>query len=125
MTQEIWQSLYLVISGAIFSLLAVFHLLRLIYHWSIVAGTRGIPHSLLCVGFPVSIGYSVWAARCVAVLHSGLLTHQILNGQQIKDVGSRSADYVFGLVPEERELLQLHVIRLHQRRAGNHSTGNM
>ncbi|MBZ5671553.1 MAG: hypothetical protein LAO04_17730 [Acidobacteriia bacterium] len=62
MSRDIWQSLYLVISGAIFLLVAVFHLLRLIYHWPIVVGTRVIPHSLSYVGFPVSIGYSVWAA---------------------------------------------------------------
>lgn len=62
MSRDIWQSLYLVISGAIFLLVAVFHLLRLIYHWPIVVGTRVIPYSLSYVGFPVSFGYSVWAA---------------------------------------------------------------
>jgi hypothetical protein len=56
------EKLYLIISGVIFLLVGIFHLLRLVYHWPIVVGTRVIPHSLSYVGFPVSIGYSVWAA---------------------------------------------------------------
>jgi hypothetical protein len=55
------QKLYLIISGAIFFLVGVFHLLRLVYNWPIVVGTRMIPHALSYVGFPVSIGYTVWA----------------------------------------------------------------
>jgi hypothetical protein len=55
------QKLYLIISGAIFFLVGIFHLLRLVYGWPIVVGTRMVPYSLSCVGFPVSIGYSVWA----------------------------------------------------------------
>jgi len=53
--------LYLIISGAIFFLVGIFHLFRLVYHWPIAVGTRMIPHSLSYVGFPVSIGYCVWA----------------------------------------------------------------
>ncbi|MCJ7586682.1 MAG: hypothetical protein MUQ00_02115 [Candidatus Aminicenantes bacterium] len=53
--------LYLIVSGAIFFLVGIFHLFRLVYHWPIVVGTRLIPHSLSYVGFPVSIGYCVWA----------------------------------------------------------------
>ena len=55
------QKLYLIISGAIFFLVGTFHLLRLVYHWPIVVGTRMVPYSLSYVGFPASIGYSVWA----------------------------------------------------------------
>ncbi len=55
------EKLYLIISGVVFLLVGIFHLLRLVYHWPIVVGTRVIPHSLSYVGFPVSIGYSVWA----------------------------------------------------------------
>jgi len=55
------QKLYLIISGAIFFLVGVFHLLRLLNHWPILVGTRTIPHSLSYVGFPVSTGYAVWA----------------------------------------------------------------
>ena len=53
--------LYLVISGAIFFLVGIFHLLRLVYHLPIWVGTWVIPHSLSYVGFPVATGYSVWA----------------------------------------------------------------
>lgn len=53
--------LYLIISGAIFFLVGVFHLLRLMYHWPIVVGTSMVPYALSYVGFPVSTGYSVWA----------------------------------------------------------------
>ena len=55
------KKLYLIISGAIFFLVGVFHLLRLVYNWPIVVGTRMIPYALSYVGFPASIGYSVWA----------------------------------------------------------------
>ena len=55
------QKLYLVISGAIFFLVGIFHLFRLVYNWPIMVGTRMVPYSLSYVGFPVSIGYSVRA----------------------------------------------------------------
>jgi len=53
--------LYLIVSGAIFLLVGIFHLFRLVYHWQILVGTRMIPHALSYVGFPVSMGYFVWA----------------------------------------------------------------
>jgi hypothetical protein len=53
--------LYLAVSGAIFLLVGLFHLLRLIRHWSIVVGATPIPPLLSCVGFPVATGYAVWA----------------------------------------------------------------
>ncbi len=53
--------LYLIISGAIFFLVGVFHLLRLVYHWPIIVGTTMVPDALSYVGCPVSLGYSVWA----------------------------------------------------------------
>jgi len=53
--------LYLVISGTIFVLVALFHLFRLIYHWPIVVGGSTIPPLLSYIGFPVSTGYAVWA----------------------------------------------------------------
>jgi hypothetical protein len=55
------QKLYLIISGAIFFFVGIFHFFRLVYHWPIVVGTRMVPHSLSYVGFPASIGYCVWA----------------------------------------------------------------
>jgi hypothetical protein len=61
MSKELSKRLYLAISGGIFLLVGVFHLLRLIYHWPIVVGTRAIPFALSYVGFPASIGYAIWA----------------------------------------------------------------
>ena len=52
--------LYLILSGAIFFLVGVLHLLRLVYHWPVVVGTTEIPHELSYVGFPTAIGYSLW-----------------------------------------------------------------
>jgi hypothetical protein len=53
--------LYLIISGAIFFLVGVFHFLRLAYDWPVLVGTMMVPHALSYVGCPVSLGYSVWA----------------------------------------------------------------
>jgi hypothetical protein len=55
------QKVYLIISGAIFFLVGIFHLLRLVYHWPIIVGTMMVPHALSYVGCPVSFGYFVWA----------------------------------------------------------------
>jgi len=55
--------LYLAVSCVIFFLVGILHLLRLLYHWPIIYGTMIVPHALSYVGFPVSIGYSVWACR--------------------------------------------------------------
>ena len=54
-------SLYLIVSGAIFLMVAVFHLFRLVYRWPIVVGTTTIPYVLSYVGLPASTGHFVWA----------------------------------------------------------------
>ncbi len=53
--------LYLIVSGFVFLLVAVFHLFRLVHHWPIVVGTWMIPHWVSYIGFPASSGYCVWA----------------------------------------------------------------
>jgi hypothetical protein len=53
--------LYLVLSGAVFCLVAVFHLCRLAYGWSIVVGPYVVPFALSYVGLPASSAYCVWA----------------------------------------------------------------
>jgi len=55
------QKLYLIVSGAIFLLVGVFHLFRLINHWPIVVGTADVPLLLSYIGCPVSIAYCLWA----------------------------------------------------------------
>jgi hypothetical protein len=52
---------YLILSGSIFLLVAVLHLLRLIYHWPVVLGPWIAPYWASYVGLPVASGYCVWA----------------------------------------------------------------
>lgn len=56
------QKLYLGISGLIFLMVSVLHLLRLVYGWPIIVGSRPIPFLLSFIGCPVSLCYSLWAA---------------------------------------------------------------
>ena len=56
------QKLYLIVSGAVFLLVAVFHFLRLAHQWPIMVGPHTVPFALSYVGCPVSLGYSIWAA---------------------------------------------------------------
>ncbi len=53
--------LYLILSGTIFLLVALLHLLRLVYHWPIVVGTWVPPYWVSYGGFPVASGFSLWA----------------------------------------------------------------
>ncbi len=55
------EKLYLLLSAAVFFLVAVFHLLRLVYQWPILVGTWTIPYALSYAGFPASTGYCLWA----------------------------------------------------------------
>ena len=52
--------LYLILSGSIFLLVALLHLLRLIYHWPIVVGTWMPPYVVSYGGFLVAPGFSLW-----------------------------------------------------------------
>ena len=61
MKSNVLLKLYLLISGGIFLLVAIFHLLRLVYQWPIIVGSTTIPFLLSYVGLPVSTGYSLWA----------------------------------------------------------------
>ncbi|MGD1147140.1 MAG: hypothetical protein ABR961_04245 [Thermoanaerobaculaceae bacterium] len=55
------KTLYLALSGAVFFLVAVGHLLRLAYGWSVVVGGTAIPLALSYVGLAASTGYCAWA----------------------------------------------------------------
>jgi len=55
------KTLYLILSGTIFLLVAVLHLCRLVYHWPIVVGPTTIPFALSYVGLPASAAYCAWA----------------------------------------------------------------
>jgi len=54
--------LYLIVSGAIFLLVGIFHLFRLLYAWPIAVGPYLVPLALSYVGCPVSTAYCLWAA---------------------------------------------------------------
>jgi hypothetical protein len=57
----------LVIAGIIFAIVALVHLLRLIYHWNIMIGGQIIPMSVSTGALIVSIVLAVWmflAACC-------------------------------------------------------------
>jgi hypothetical protein len=58
---ELSKKLYLLLSGTIFLLVGLLHLLRLVYHWPVLVDSREIPYALSYVGFPVAIAYAVWA----------------------------------------------------------------
>ena len=60
------RKLYVILSGFVFLLVAVFHLFRLVYHWPIVVGTTTIPYALSYVGLPASTAYCAWAIWLLA-----------------------------------------------------------
>jgi hypothetical protein len=53
--------LYLILSGTIFFLVGILHLLRLVYQWPVVVGTLVVPHELSYFGLPVATGCGLWA----------------------------------------------------------------
>ena len=52
---------YLILSGSIFFLVALLHLLRLLFDWPIVFGSWAVPYWASYLGFPVASGYCAWA----------------------------------------------------------------
>lgn len=57
---------YVILSGAIFLLVAIIHCLRIINNWSIIVGTTTVPFWLSYIGLPVSTAYFAWACWLVA-----------------------------------------------------------
>ncbi len=56
-----FQKLFLVLAAAIFLLISMLHLFRIYAHLSIVVGCYTVPMWLSYIGFPVSLGLSIWA----------------------------------------------------------------
>ena len=54
---------YLQISGALFGIIALAHLLRLVRHWPIDIGGHMVPLGLSWLGLLLAGGLSVWAVR--------------------------------------------------------------
>ncbi len=61
MTRATWQTVYLILSGFVFFLVAVLHLFRLLNHWPIVVGTLSIPTWLSYIGLPAASAYCALA----------------------------------------------------------------
>lgn len=54
--------LYLIVSGFAFLMVSILHLCRLLFQLPITVGTVVIPLWLSYSGFPVALGYALWAA---------------------------------------------------------------
>jgi hypothetical protein len=54
---------YLMVSRSLFALIALFHLTRMLAHWSAVVGGWTAPLWVSGLGFVVAAALSVWAAR--------------------------------------------------------------
>jgi len=64
------ERLYLLISGSVFALVALFHLIRSIYQWSLQVGALGVPlwpswFVIIAAGI-----LSIWAFRMATLLSS-------------------------------------------------------
>lgn len=53
--------LYLALSGGIFLLVGVLHLVRSIGRWPVMVAGTPVPMVLSYIGFPVATGCAVWA----------------------------------------------------------------
>ena len=57
------QKLYLLISGSVFALIGLFHLIRIIYQWSVQIGALGIPQWPSWLVIVAGTILSIWAFR--------------------------------------------------------------
>ena len=55
------QQAFLLVSGIIFGLVALFHALRLVFHWEVRLRSQEIPMWLSVIGFVAAAGMCVWA----------------------------------------------------------------
>jgi hypothetical protein len=54
---------YLLVSAALFALVAIFHLIRLLGHWSVQIGAVSVPFWGSWLGLLIGIALSLWAFR--------------------------------------------------------------
>ena len=52
---------YLIITGSLFGIIAVLHLVRLIYQWPMQVGTMNIPIIASCAGLLIAAILFIWA----------------------------------------------------------------
>ena len=54
---------YFLVSGTIFGLVALFHGLRLVFHWPVRLRSQEIPMALSAIGLIAAAGLCFWAFR--------------------------------------------------------------
>jgi len=54
---------YLMVTRTLFALIALFHLTRMLTHWSAVIGGWAVPFWVSALGFVVAGALSVWSAQ--------------------------------------------------------------
>ncbi len=57
------EKLYLIISGVIFALIGLFHLLRIIFQWPAIVGAWTIPFIISPIAIVVAAVLTFWAFR--------------------------------------------------------------
>lgn len=55
------RKLYLLVSGYVFLMVSILHVVRLLYQWPVTVGTWVVPQWLSYVGFPGALGCFIWA----------------------------------------------------------------
>lgn len=61
---------YLRISVAVFGLIALGHLLRLLFHWSAAIANRAVPGWISLIALGMSTGLSFWGLRLLREVRS-------------------------------------------------------
>ncbi|MEA5510976.1 hypothetical protein VB715_14475 [Crocosphaera sp. UHCC 0190] len=54
---------YLMLSGVIFALIGLFHLIRILFHWPAIVGTSSIPFAISFIVIVVAGVLAFWAFR--------------------------------------------------------------
>ena len=54
---------YFVASGALFTLVAIAHLVRAIYGWQVVIGNYSVPNTVSWVAFIITASLALWAVQ--------------------------------------------------------------
>ncbi|MBI3575920.1 MAG: hypothetical protein HY083_09760 [Gammaproteobacteria bacterium] len=53
--------IYLMVSGTLFALVALLHLLRIVFNWQAVIGSWTVPMWLSWIGLAVTVTFCTWA----------------------------------------------------------------
>ena len=57
------EKLYLIISGVIFALIGLFHLLRIMFQWPAIVGAWTVPFTISVIAIIVAAVLTFWAFR--------------------------------------------------------------